>query len=108
MRKYYAVWNHYGNDVVGYELLHVFDSKKERDEWENDDEYDSNRGGYHKRIVGSDFRDVRSIGNSNRQIKYFLHEHGMLYRIFQTYDLVSKERITESGEEIGKATYYKI
>lgn len=37
MKHYYALYNHYGNNVIGLEQLHVFDSEADRDIWVQDD-----------------------------------------------------------------------
>lgn len=34
---YYGTWNHYGNNTIGYDSLHVFETKADRDAWNRDD-----------------------------------------------------------------------
>ena len=33
MKQYYAGYNSYGMNVVGYHSIHIFDTAQERDEW---------------------------------------------------------------------------
>lgn len=33
MKQFYAGYNSYGTNVVGYHSIHVFDTARERDEW---------------------------------------------------------------------------
>lgn len=76
MKKYYAIANYYGNNVVGYEYVHVFENKKSRDLWV--DELPD-----YREIVTANYHDVRLINDKNRHgLSFFVkHENGQEFKV---------------------------
>lgn len=96
MKHYYAIYNHYGNNVVGCEQLHVFDSEADRDVWVQDDP--NNRRNY--------ARSSHSLARKYRLPVYA--SHGLCYthhRDDGTVFCVERENGREHTEQI-QSYYY--
>ena len=68
MKKlFYAVFNYYGNQVVGHDSLHVFESKEARDQWVNED-YEK-----HEQVLASDPLARKFNGTWDVDFRYTYH-----------------------------------
>lgn len=99
---FYAVYNYWGNSVVGFETVHVFHTAKERDKWVDDDEFVN--GNYHCKSVLSSYYSVRELWITTNRRDWVVHEKsGKLFRYERNYNILSITEISETGEEIGKS-----
>lgn len=65
---YYAFYNHYGNNTTDTDgnrigTLYVFDTKRERDEWNDDEDYRD--GNLHREAISS--KEARRMLSTRRK-----------------------------------------
>lgn len=88
MKKYYAIANYHGNNVVGYEYVHVFENKMSRDLWV-DETPD------YREVVTANNHEVRLINDKNRhRLSFYVkHKNGQEFRVTKNnygYDYISR------------------
>lgn len=68
MKHYYGIANYYGNRVYGYECIHIFEDKKSRDAWVNEEpEF--------REITYAKHPYIRIINDNNRHGLAFFVRH---------------------------------
>jgi hypothetical protein len=97
MARYYGIWNHYGNNVIGAESLHVFQRKADRDMWNRDDPENKKRGICASHPLAREYR------------KPIEQSHGLTYTMHY-YDLQIYVVTRDNGREYAELIYpnYKI